>query len=95
MGVVDNFTVIESDVVKFGINKNLLGQVNLAFLDPPYSTNLIADSLLYLCQKGYLKEDALVVIELARGESFEIVEGFSWEYEVSHVKTSVIFLRYS
>ncbi len=95
LGVVDKFTVIESDAVEFGINKNLLGEVNLAFLDPPYSTNLIADSLLYICQNGYLKEDALVVIELARGESFEIVEGFSWEYEVSHGKTSVIFLRYS
>ena len=40
LGVVDNFTVIESDAVKFGINKNLLGQVNLAFLDPPYSYKL-------------------------------------------------------
>ena len=95
LGVVDKFTVIESDAVEFGFNQNLLGEVNLAFLDPPYSTNLIADSLLYICQNGYLKEDALVVIELARGESFEIVEGFSWEYEVSHGKTSVIFLRYS
>ena len=94
LGVLDKFTVIESDAVEFGINKNLLGEVNLAFLDPPYSTNLIADSLLYICQNGYLQEDALVVIELARGESFEIVEGFSWEYEVSHGKTSVIFLRY-
>ncbi len=95
LGVVDKFTVIESDVVKFGINKNLLGEVNLAFLDPPYSTNLIADSLLYLCQSGYLKKQALVVIELARGEPFDLVKGFSWEHEVSHGKTSVIFLRYS
>ena len=94
LGVLDKFTVIESDAVEFGINKNLLGEVNLAFLDPPYSTNLIADSLLYICQNGYLQEDALVVIELARGESFDIVQGFSWEYEVSHGKTSVIFLRY-
>ena len=94
LGVLDKFTVIESDAVEFGINKNLLGEVNLAFLDPPYSTNLIADSLLYICQNGYLQEDALVVIELARGESFDIVEGFSWEHEVSHGKTSVIFLRY-
>ena len=95
LGVVDNFTVIESDAVEFGINKNLLGQVNLAFLDPPYSTNLIADSLLYICQNGYLQRDALVVIELARGQPFDIVEGFSWEHEVSHGKTSVIFLRYA
>ena len=95
LGVVDKFTVIESDVVEFGINKKLLGEVNLAFLDPPYSTNLIADSLLYLCQSGYLKKQALVVIELARGEPFDLVKGFSWEHEVSHGKTSVIFLRYS
>ena len=94
LGVLDKFTVIESDAVEFGINKNLLGEVNLAFLDPPYSTNLIADSLLYICQNGYLQEDALVVIELARGESFDIVQGFSWEYEVSYGKTSVVFLRY-
>ena len=95
LGVVDNFTVIESDAVEFGINKNLLGQVNLAFLDPPYSTNLISDSLLYMCQNGYLQRDALVVIELARGEPFDIVEGFSWEHEVSHGKTNVLFLRYA
>ena len=63
--------------------------------DPPYSTNLIADSLLYMCQNGYLQRDALVVIELARGQPFDIVEGFSWEHEVSHGKTSVIFLRYA
>ena len=94
LGVLDKFTVIESDAVEFGINKNLFGEVNLAFLDPPYSTNLIADSLLYICQNGYLQEDALVVIELARGESFDIVQGFSWEYEVSYGKTSVVFLRY-
>ena len=38
--MVDKFTVIESDAVEFGINKNLLGEVNLAFLDPPYSTKI-------------------------------------------------------
>ena len=95
LGVVDKFTLIESDVVEFGFNKNLLGGVNLAFLDPPYSKNLIADSLLYISQNGYLNKDALVVIELARGKIFDIVDGFSWEYEVSHGKTSVIFLRYN
>ena len=81
--------------LQFGINKKLLGKVNLAFLDPPYSANLISDSLLYLCQNSYLRKEALVVIELARGTPFDIVEGFSWEHEVSHGKTSVIFLRYS
>ena len=95
LGVVGKFTVIEADVVQFGINKKLLGKVNLAFLDPPYSTNLISDSLLYLRQNSYLRREALVVIELARGTPFDIVEGFSWEHEVSHGKTSVIFLRYS
>ena len=95
LGVVDKFTLIESDVVGFGFNKNLLGGVNLAFLDPPYSTNLIADSLLYISQNGYLNKDALVVIELARGKILDIVDGFSWEHEVSHGKTSVIFLRYN
>ena len=95
LGVVDKFTLIESDVVEFGFNKNLLGGVNLAFLDPPYSKNLIADSLLYISQNGYLNKDALVVIELARGKIFDIVDGFSWEHEVSHGKTSVIFLRYN
>ena len=95
LGVVDKFTLIESDVVEFGFNKNLLGGVNLAFLDPPYSKNLIADSLLYISQNGYLNKDALVVIELARGKILDIVDGFSWEHEVSHGKTSVIFLRYN
>src|SRR5215469_12191902 len=52
------------------------GPFNLVFLDPPYRKNLIAPALQSLRDGGWLSPNALLVIETAKGETFN-ADGFT------------------
>lgn len=47
------------------------GPFDLVFLDPPYRKNLVAPALARLREGGWLSRHALLVVETAKGETFE------------------------
>ena len=44
--------------------------VDLAFLDPPYKTGLVAPALIALDRRGWFHDDTLIVAEMSSGEDF-------------------------
>jgi 16S rRNA (guanine966-N2)-methyltransferase len=52
------------------------GPFDLAFLDPPYRKNLVAPALASLRHGGWLAKNAVIVVEMAADEEFEVPEGF-------------------
>jgi 16S rRNA (guanine966-N2)-methyltransferase len=64
----------------------------LAFLDPPYRSGLGTVSLEALAAAGWLTDDALCVLELARKESFPAPDGFTVIDERTYGDTRLVFL---
>ncbi|HEX6958599.1 MAG TPA: 16S rRNA (guanine(966)-N(2))-methyltransferase RsmD [Ferrovibrio sp.] len=50
---------------------------DLVFLDPPYRSTLGTEALAALDREGWLKPDALVTVETAAKDSFEVPAGFT------------------
>ena len=66
----------------------------LAFLDPPYDQGLIQPALLGLKDKGWLKDGAVVVCEVAVKEAFDPPKGFAVIDERTYGAARVVFLKY-
>ncbi len=66
----------------------------LAFLDPPYDQGLVVPALLGLKDKGWLKDGAVVVCEVAAKEEFEPPRGFAIIDERSYGAARAVFLKY-
>ena len=57
--------------------KNTLKKIDIVFADPPYKKiNLIVKAIKVLSSKGWLKEKVYLVIESAKKEKLENIEGF-------------------
>ncbi len=67
---------------------------NLAFLDPPYRTDLAAPALAALAKSGWLAVEALVVVELAARDVFVAPEGFTLLDERRYGAAKFVFLRH-
>ena len=65
---------------------------SLAFLDPPYGKGLAGQALASLHDGGWLKPDALVVVEEETG-AFAAPEGFEEIERRAYVDTELVFLR--
>jgi 16S rRNA (guanine966-N2)-methyltransferase len=70
------------------------GPCSLAFLDPPYREDLAAPALLGLARSGWLADKALVIVELAAREDFEVPDGFALLDERRYGAARFVFLRY-
>jgi 16S rRNA (guanine966-N2)-methyltransferase len=67
------------------------GPFDLVFLDPPYRESLVAPALKSLRDGGWLSTQALLVIETARGETFDH-DGFTRLDARSYGETDIVFL---
>ena len=67
----------------------------LAFLDPPYGKGLAEQALGSARDGGWLKPDALVVVEEAKDAAFTAPEGFVELERRSYDDTELVFLRSS
>lgn len=67
------------------------GPFNLVFLDPPYRKNLVAPALKSLREGGWLSAHSLVVIEIAKGESFAH-DGYTQLDARNYGDTDIVFL---
>lgn len=66
---------------------------DLAFLDPPYHRGLAEPALTSLRMGGWLKDNALVVVEEAASAMFEPAPGFDLLERRDYGETEVMFLR--
>jgi 16S rRNA (guanine966-N2)-methyltransferase len=65
---------------------------DLAILDPPYRSGLGGQSLEALAAAGWLADDAVCVLELARKEPFSPPPGFTIGDERTYGDTRLVFL---
>jgi 16S rRNA (guanine966-N2)-methyltransferase len=66
-----------------------------AFLDPPYLSGLAAPALAALAAAGWLKPDALAIVEVAAREAFSPPAGFLLFDERIYGAARLLFLRFS
>ncbi len=69
------------------------GPFDLAFLDPPYRKNLLPPALASLRDGGWLKPNAILVLECAEDECVPPTDGFTSLDERLYGETRVIVLR--
>jgi 16S rRNA (guanine966-N2)-methyltransferase len=67
---------------------------DLAFLDPPYDRGLAEPALTSLARGGWLKPDALVVVEEAAAAMFEPAPGYELLERRDYGETELILLRF-
>jgi 16S rRNA (guanine966-N2)-methyltransferase len=67
----------------------------LAFLDPPYGWGLAERALVSARDGGWLKPDALIVVEEATDAAFTLPPGFMEEERRDYGDTRLVFLRIS
>ncbi|MCW2283628.1 16S rRNA (guanine966-N2)-methyltransferase [Rhodoblastus acidophilus] len=67
---------------------------DLAFLDPPYDRGLAEPALISLARGGWLKPDALVVVEEAAAAMFEPASGYEVLERRDYGETELILLRF-
>lgn len=66
---------------------------DIAFLDPPYGSGLLAPALISLAEMGWLATGAQIVAEVAARERLEAVPGFQLEDERAYGAARLLFLR--
>jgi len=67
---------------------------SLAFLDAPYNMNLSEPALANLERRGWLANNALVIVEIATKENLSFSSNFSTLEERTYGMTKVVFLHY-
>lgn len=67
---------------------------DLAFLDPPYRKGLVAPALTALCSGGWLRSQAIVVVETAADEIIPSTDEFERLNERTYGETKIGFLRF-
>ncbi|HXZ46269.1 MAG TPA: 16S rRNA (guanine(966)-N(2))-methyltransferase RsmD [Pseudolabrys sp.] len=84
--------IFRRDATKLG-PVHPLESFSLVFLDPPYGKGLAERALSAACAGGWLKPDALIVVEEAAGAAFKAPEGFTELERRQYDDTEFIFLR--
>ncbi|MEO0882683.1 MAG: 16S rRNA (guanine(966)-N(2))-methyltransferase RsmD [Pseudomonadota bacterium] len=65
---------------------------NLVFMDPPYGKGLVLPALTALSKGGWLTQDAVVMVEMGKGEPFE-EDGWCIEDQRGYGAACVRFIR--
>lgn len=76
------------------LSPNDSSSFDVVFLDPPYGKNLVPMTLERLSSGHYLKENALLVIEVGYGEEVKMDKIFSVLKEKTYGKTRIIIAQY-
>ncbi len=91
MGLTGKTKIWRRDASDLG--RNINEAFDLAFLDPPYGTNLLAPALASLLSGGWLRAHAVVVAEAARDTNIPSTDYFRLLDERIYGETRVAFLR--
>jgi 16S rRNA (guanine966-N2)-methyltransferase len=90
-GEIDNFIVIRADACALPKAKI---SCDVVFIDPPYEKNIISFALESLHKQGWLKENAVVVVELDNKQNIEANENFEITDHRIYSKTQIYILSY-
>jgi 16S rRNA (guanine966-N2)-methyltransferase len=91
LGVVeDHARVLRADACRLEAPPH---PFDLAFLDPPYGSGLLAPALHSLVAKGWLAPDARAIGEIAAREPAPMVPGLTLEDERRYGAARFVFLR--
>lgn len=91
LGLIGESKIYRRDATKMGPHNG--AAYDLAFLDPPYRSGLGPLALKTLVGGGWLKPDALAVLEAHADEAVEGLDGWSVEDDRRHGETRVMVLR--
>ncbi|MEO5337170.1 MAG: 16S rRNA (guanine(966)-N(2))-methyltransferase RsmD [Magnetospirillum sp. WYHS-4] len=95
LGEVKNIVTLRLDCTRLPPPPGAAGApLDLAFLDPPYESGLAHPALQGLAAKGWLKDGAICVVEVAAREPFAPPKGFDALQERVYGRARVIFLRF-
>lgn len=93
LGLAGVTRVFRRDATRLG-PVHPLEPFSLAFLDPPYSKGLAEKALISAREGGWLKPQALVVVEEAADAGFTAPEGFEELERRDYGDTQLAFLRH-
>lgn len=62
---------------------------DIVFLDPPYMKNLISPTISNLINKGWLAQNAMIIVEMAKGEYVNIKTGIKQLFIKDYGKSRV------
>jgi 16S rRNA (guanine966-N2)-methyltransferase len=95
IGEVGNIVTLKLDATRLPPPAGAVGApLGLVFLDPPYESGMAHPALQGLANKGWLKDGAVAVVEVAAKEAFQPPRGFTVSTERTYGAAKVIFLRY-
>jgi 16S rRNA (guanine966-N2)-methyltransferase len=96
MGLDDKITMLKLDAQYLAKPPKVVkSPASLVFLDPPYNKGLVYSTLLGLKSKGWLKQKALCVVEVAAREIPDFPKEFYILNERIYGLTRIFFLRYN
>jgi 16S rRNA (guanine966-N2)-methyltransferase len=84
--------VFRRDATRLG-TAHPLEPFSLVFLDPPYGKGLAEQALISAREGGWLKPDALIVVEEATDAAFTAPAGFAELERRPYDDTEIVFLR--
>ena len=84
--------IFRRDATKLG-SAHPIEPFSLVFLDPPYGKGLAEKALMSAREGGWLKPDALVVVEEAAEAAFKAPDGFAELERRKYDDTEFVFLR--
>jgi 16S rRNA (guanine966-N2)-methyltransferase len=90
-GEIANITLLRADAAMLPKARM---QCDIVFMDPPYGKNLAAPALKSITNQGWLKENAVVIVEIDKKEKFEALPGFEFIDERTYGKTKIVILIY-
>jgi 16S rRNA (guanine966-N2)-methyltransferase len=94
-GLFGRTRIHRRDATDLGVRPGSAGEAfDLAFLDPPYGKGLGERALLALAGGGWLKPDAIVVLERGPGEAALEVDGYEPLDQRTYGVAEVSFLRF-
>lgn len=88
-----NATVLERLASSIGAPKH--GPVDYVFLDAPYDQGLSEPTLATLAANGWLKDETVVMVEVAAKEELPLPSGFTIAKEKKYGAARAVFLTYS
>jgi 16S rRNA (guanine966-N2)-methyltransferase len=90
-GEIDNFIFIRGDACALPKAKI---SCDVVFIDPPYEKNIISFALESLHKQGWLKEKAVIIVELDNKQTIETSKRFDVIDHRIYSKTQIYILSY-
>ena len=92
LGLGGTSRIFRRDAIKLG-PAHPIEPFSLVFLDPPYGKGLAEKALASAREGGWLKPDALIVVEEATDAAFKAPAGFEELERRAYDDTELVFLR--